>query len=110
MIFWTGCGFVYLQKESTPEVTRAYLVQVRAGDKLVIPFGWVHLVVTLGEDVLSFGAWCARDNKLEYAELHALGGPAHFVQADGSIITNPRYRSVPQVTYATPADFPVAPH
>jgi len=104
--FWTGRGFVYLQKEPTPEVTRAYLVQVEAGDKVVIPFGWVHLVVTLGEDVLSFGAWCARDNTLEYAELRALGGPAHFVQADGSVITNPRYRSVPQVAYATAADFP----
>ncbi len=104
--FWTGRGFVYLQKEPTPEVTRAYLVRVEAGDKVVIPFGWVHLVVTLGEDVLSFGAWCARDNTLEYAELRALGGPAHFVQADGSVITNPRYRSVPQVAYATAADFP----
>jgi glucose-6-phosphate isomerase, archaeal len=60
--FWTGTGFVFLQKESAPVVTRAYLVPVQAGDRLVIPFGWAHLVVT-GEGALSFGAWCARANR-----------------------------------------------
>src|SRR5439155_15388142 len=79
--FWTGHGLVYLQKELAPEVTRAFLVRVGPGDKLVIPFGWVHLVVTEGDEVLSFGAWCARENVLEYEELRTLGGPAHFVQA-----------------------------
>ncbi len=104
--FWSGHGLVYLQKECGPTVSRAFLVHVSAGDKLVIPFGWVHLVVTLGDDVLSFGAWCARRNTFEYACLQALGGPAHFVQADGSVLTNPRYRSVAEVRDATPADFP----
>ncbi|MBE3561504.1 MAG: hypothetical protein IMW89_20130 [Ktedonobacteraceae bacterium] len=104
--FWTGHGLVYLQKECAPHVTSAYLVAVGPGDRLVIPFGWVHLVVTLGDEVLSFGAWCARENKLEYEELRRLGGPAHFVQSDGSVRPNPQYQSVPPVRYATPADFP----
>ncbi len=104
--FWTGHGFVYLQKELAPDVTRAFLVRVGPGDKVVIPFGWVHLVVTGGDEALSFGAWCARENHLEYAALRALGGPAHFVQTDGSVIANPHYRTVAEVRYATPADFP----
>lgn len=104
--FWSGQGFVYLQRECTPEVTGAYLVRVGPGDKLVIPFGWVHLVVTLGDEVLSFGAWCARRNELEYEQLRALGGPAHFVQADGTVLRNPRYRAVPEVRRASAADFP----
>jgi glucose-6-phosphate isomerase len=104
--FWSGHGLVYLQKECAPRVTSAYLVSVGPGDKLVIPFGWVHLVVTLGDEVLSFGAWCARENKLEYEALRRLGGPAHFVQGDGSVCANPRYQSVPNVQYATPSDFP----
>lgn len=104
--FWTGQGYVYLQKELSPEVRTAYLVRVGPGDTLVIPFGWVHLVVTLGDEVLSFGAWCARQNRLEYDELRALGGPAHFVQADGSVVPNPRYTAVPEVRFAAAADFP----
>jgi glucose-6-phosphate isomerase len=104
--FWTGQGYVYLQKELAPNVTRAFLVKVGPGDKLVIPFGWVHLVVSLGDEALSFGAWCARENRLEYEQLRALGGPAHFVLADGSVIANRQYHSVAKVAYATPADFP----
>jgi glucose-6-phosphate isomerase len=104
--FWTGRGFLYLQRECGPEVSRAYLVRVEPGDRIVLPFGWVHLVITTGEDVLSFGAWCARQNSFEYHALRELGGPAHFVHADGSVASNPHYRSVPDVQYATPRDFP----
>lgn len=104
--FWTGHGLIYLQKECAPTVTRAFLIPVGPGDKVVIPFGWVHLVVTLGDEVMSFGAWCARENKLEYEQLRALGGPAYFVQADGSLRQNPHYQSVANVQYATPADLP----
>jgi glucose-6-phosphate isomerase, archaeal len=105
--FWTGNGFVYLQKECGPDVTRAYLVPVGPGDKVVVPFGWVHLTVNAGPEVLSFGAWCARDNKLEYDELRALGGPAHFFLPDGGIVPNPRYRTVPEPVRVAPSDLPL---
>jgi glucose-6-phosphate isomerase, archaeal len=104
--FWTGRGYVFLQKESAPEVTRAYLVRVRAGDKLVIPFGWAHLVVTDGDDVLSFGAWCARANKLEYAPLQALNGPCCYFLADGTLEANPRYAEIPEVIRVEARDLP----
>jgi len=103
--FWTGHGMIYLQKECAPCVTRAFLVPVSAGDKVVIPYGWVHLLITLGDDVLSFGAWCARENKLEYEQLRVLGGPAYFVQADGSLKKNPHYESIAAIQYAKPGDF-----
>lgn len=104
--FWSGQGLIYLQKECAPEVSEAYLIPVSAGDKVVIPYGWVHLVVTLGEDILSFGAWCARANQLEYGPLRALGGPAYFVQADGSLRKNPRYSRVAEVRYLQPENLP----
>ena len=114
--FWTGSGWVYLQRESAPVVTRAFLVPFEPGDHLVVPFGWVHIVISDGREVVTFGAWAARDNTLEYTDLHALGGPAHFVRADGSVVVNPRYTSVPEVTYlplsalpdlAIPHDYPI---
>jgi len=104
--FWTGQGYVFLQRESAPEVTRAYLVRVRAGDNLVIPFGWAHLVVTDGDEGLSFGAWCARANQLEYARLQALGGPCYYFLADGTLEVNPRYARVPTVIRAEARDLP----
>jgi glucose-6-phosphate isomerase len=104
--FWTGHGAVFLQKEAAPVVTRAYLVQVQAGDRLVIPCGWAHLVVTEGDDVLSFGAWCARANRLEYTALQALGGPCYYFPYDGAPVPNPRYQHVPPLIPASVCDLP----
>ena len=58
------------------------------------------------DEPLAFGAWCARDGRLEYDELRALGGPAHFVHADGAVITNPRYATVAEVEIVAPRDLP----
>jgi glucose-6-phosphate isomerase, archaeal len=104
--FWTGRGLIYLQKECAPRVSQAYLMPVSAGDKVVIPYGWVHLVVTLGDEILSFGAWCARANQLEYRPLRALGGPAYFVLADGSLKRNLHYESVAEIRCVRPGHFP----
>jgi glucose-6-phosphate isomerase, archaeal len=104
--FWTGRAYVYLQRECAPEVTRAILVEVGPGDRVIVPSGWVHLVVTLGDEIVSFGAWCARDNRIEYDGLRALGGPAYFVLADESVSVNARYRSVADIEYVSPADLP----
>jgi len=104
--FWTGEAYVYLQKESAPDVSRALLVRVGPGDTVVLPSGWGHLVSTIGNEVVSFGAWCARDNTFEYDQLKMLGGPAYFLRADGEVVRNPRYRSVAELEHVTPADVP----
>ncbi|MES1239511.1 MAG: glucose-6-phosphate isomerase family protein, partial [Chloroflexota bacterium] len=105
--FWTGHGHVYLQKECASEVTRALLVPVGPGDKVIVPLGWVHLTVASDSETLAFGAWCARENELEYGGLRELGGPAHFVLADGEIVANPRYARVPEVEIIQPGDLPL---
>ncbi len=104
--FWAGHGFVYLQKECEPQVTRALLIPVGPGDKVIVPLGWVHLTIASEHEALAFGAWCAREGRLEYDELRALGGPAHFVLADGEVIANPRYQAVAEVEVVAPGDLP----
>ncbi|NUR75760.1 MAG: glucose-6-phosphate isomerase [Thermoleophilia bacterium] len=105
--FWTGHGHVYLQQECGPVVTRALLVPVGPGDKVIVPLGWVHLTVASTDEPLAFGAWCAREGKLEYDELRALGGPAHFVLANGDVVPNPRYTQVADVEVVAPRDLPL---
>ena len=105
--FWTGHGFVYFQKECDPVVTRALLVPVGPGDKVIVPLGWVHMTVASDHEPLAFGAWCAREGRLEYEELRALGGPGHFVLADGEVVANPRYAAVADVEVVAPNDLPL---
>jgi glucose-6-phosphate isomerase, archaeal len=104
--FWSGRAYLYLQKECAADVSRVILVEVRPGDRVVVPSGWVHLVVTLGDEIVSFGAWCARENRIEYEGLRALGGPAYFVLADESVAVNPRYHSVSAIEYRSPSEIP----
>ena len=104
--FWAGHGFIYLQRECDRVVTRALLVPVGPGDRVIVPLGWVHLTVASEHETLAFGAWCARDGLLEYDELRALGGPAHFLLANGEVATNPRYASVAEVEVVAPDSLP----
>jgi glucose-6-phosphate isomerase, archaeal len=104
--FWTGHGFVYLQKECAPVVTRAILVPVGPGDKVIVPLGWVHLTIASVHEPLAFGAWCARECLLEYKQLRGLGGPAHFVHSNGEVTKNARYAEVADVEIIAPRDLP----
>ena len=72
----------------------------------MIPFGWAHLVVTEGMEVLSFGAWCARANSLEYAQLRVLSGPCYYFPDTENPEINPRYARVPTVIRADAGDLP----
>lgn len=104
--FWTGRGSLFLQKECGPIVSRAYLVSVGPGDRVVLPSGWVHAIITEGHECLSFGAWCARANTFEYEGLRALGGPCYYFPAEGGFELNPRYAVVPPLQTIRAADLP----
>lgn len=92
---WSGFGTVYLQDRAEPEVQEVVLIDVEPGGKVIIPPGWVHVMVNRGADPLVFGAIYALDAELLYEPLRALGGTAWYLLADGSLAPNPRYTSAP---------------
>jgi len=94
--FWHGTGAVYLQDAARPNLTDVMLVDVRAGDKLIIPPGWVHVVVNSGPTALAFGALYATGAELLYGPLRAMNGTAWAVLADGTFAANPRYDDPPR--------------
>jgi glucose-6-phosphate isomerase, archaeal len=93
--FWHGTGAVYLQDAAQPDLTDVLLVDVQPGDKVIIPPGWVHVVINSGPAPLAFGALYASDATLLYEPLRAMNGTAWAVLADGSFAANPRYRNPP---------------
>jgi glucose-6-phosphate isomerase, archaeal len=104
--FWYGTGAVYLQDAAQPTVTDVMLVDVSPGDKLIIPPGWVHVVVNTGSTPLAFGALYAADAVLMYDALRALNGTAWAMLADGSFAANPRYQSPPRPGRVRAAEYP----
>lgn len=107
--FWFGQGEMYLQDQAEPDVEAAVVLQVGPGDRVVVPPGWVHIVINKGPTPLAFGAWYARDAQLIYEPLRRMGGPAYFPLSDGTFVKNSHYRRVPPLrrlpgTEGTPLD------
>ena len=68
------------------------MVEAGPGDKVVIPPGWAHATVNVGDGPMAFGAVYALEAQLLYEPLRRLQGTAHYVLADGTLEPNPRYR------------------
>lgn len=104
--FWHGSGAIYLQDVAGVDVGEVYLVQVEPGDKLIIPPGWVHVVVNTGSTPLAFGALYAAGAELIYEPLRKLGGTAWAVLTDGTCEPNPRYRNPPAPVVTKAREYP----
>jgi glucose-6-phosphate isomerase, archaeal len=104
--FWHGHGLVYMQDRATADVTDVIVVEAGPGDKVVIPPGWAHATVNLGDGPMAFGAVYALEARLLYEPLRELQGTAHYVLADGTFEANPRYRSVPPPRRKPPHEIP----
>lgn len=103
---WHGSGAIYLQDAANPDLNETYLIEVRVGDKVLIPPGWVHVVVNSGSTPLAFGALYAADAQLIYDSLRALGGTAWAVRTDGGVTPNPRYRNPPPPVRTQAKEYP----
>ncbi|HEX4810363.1 MAG TPA: glucose-6-phosphate isomerase family protein [Bryobacteraceae bacterium] len=95
---WQGRAFIYAQEFAADDPGRCIAVDARPGDRVVVPPGWAHAVVSADtNNPLVFGAWCVSDYGFVYDDLRARGGVAWFplLHADGSVEWEPnlRYRT-----------------
>ena len=104
--FWHGRGLVYMQDSATASVSDAIVVEAGPGDKVVIPPGWAHATVNVGDTPMAFGAVYALSARLLYEPLRKLQGTAHYVLSDGTLEPNPRYRAVPPARRQAPHEIP----
>jgi glucose-6-phosphate isomerase len=104
--FWHGHGLVYMQDSATGDVSDVIVVEALPGDKVVIPPGWPHATVNVGDGPMAFGAVYALEAQLLYEPLRKLQGTAHYVLADGTLEPNPRYRKVPPARRQAPHEIP----
>ena len=104
--FWHGRGLVYMQDSATADVSDVIVVEAGPGDKVVIPPGWAHATVNLGDSPMAFGAVYALEAQLLYEPLRKLQGTAHYVLANGTLEPNPRYRKVPEARRQAPHEIP----
>jgi glucose-6-phosphate isomerase len=103
---WSGQGTVFLQDRADGAVNEVVLINVEPGNKVIIPPGWVHVMINRGSAPLVFGAIYALDAELIYGPLRELGGTAWYVLADGSLAPNPRYTAPPAPRRMNAREYP----
>jgi glucose-6-phosphate isomerase len=94
---WEGKAIVYAQQFDEENPGCCVAVEASAGDKVVVPPGWVHCVINADPGApMVFGAWCDRQYGFVYDGVRARGGLAWFpllCEENGiSWQPNPRYQ------------------
>jgi glucose-6-phosphate isomerase len=93
---WEGKAIIYAQQFDREDPGCCVAVEAAAGDRVVVPPGWVHCVINADPGArMVFGAWCDREYGFVYDGVRARGGLAWFPllsEEDGiSWQPNPRY-------------------
>jgi glucose-6-phosphate isomerase len=90
-----GRAIIYAQEHSGDDPGRCFAVVAEAGEHVIVPPGWAHLVVNADQrERMVFIALCERQYGFEYAEVRARRGLAWFPVWEGGAISwlaNPSY-------------------
>jgi glucose-6-phosphate isomerase len=92
-----------------PSSSEAFVVEVKAGEKIVIPPGYDHLTINPGPGPMLFADVVALSCGGIYTRFKTAGGAAYLeVEQAGQaqFIPNPKYIALPALQKATPKEFP----
>ncbi len=85
------------------------VLQVKAGEKAVIPPGYGHITINAGPEVLVMANWVSSRFDSIYGEIAQLHGGGYYLrERSGQPIwtVNPSYHEVPEIRSLTPVDLP----
>ncbi|TAN59480.1 glucose-6-phosphate isomerase [bacterium] len=105
----SGEGWCLLQKKNSRNfriIEDVILVKARAGDKIVIPPYYGHILINIGKECLVTSNWVSGEFASEYELYKKSGGAAYFVLEDKlgeRFEVNAYYQSVPRIRVAKPA-------
>jgi glucose-6-phosphate isomerase len=92
-----------------PACSEAFYVEVKAGEKIIIPPGYDHLSINPGPGPLLFSDVIARGASGIYDRFKQAGGAAYYeIEQAGQaeFVRNPAYRSAPALDQAGIPEFP----
>lgn len=76
---WQGKGIIYMQERVASDPGRCFAVIAMPGEKVLIPPGWGHCVISASRDTpLSVSAWGEREYSVDYDAVQAHQGLAWY--------------------------------
>ncbi|MDP2905570.1 MAG: glucose-6-phosphate isomerase family protein [Candidatus Omnitrophota bacterium] len=104
-----GHCFCMLQKPKPNDhqvIDEVILVEAAAGEKIVIPPGFGHILINLGPEYLVTSNWVSSLFSSEYGLYKQAGGAAYFIiKAAGKLefMRNPYFKKLPEIKLLKPA-------
>lgn len=83
-------------------IEEAFLIEVKAGEKAIMPPDFGHITINLDPEPLVMSNWVSGDFQSDYSQIKNYGGGAYFIVADGQ-----NYKTVKNTKYANVADLKV---
>lgn len=108
-VIYGRAQYLVQKPTSSPDsIADCFLVEVKEGQKLVIPPDFGHVTINLGPEPLVMSNWVARGFESEYSDFKALQGACYYL-LDGSPyreVRNKKYHQVPELQKARPLSQP----
>lgn len=105
-----GSCFCLLQRPNLKDhqiIEEVVLVKAKAGEKILIPPGFGHILINPGPDYLVTSNWVSSSFASEYYLYKKAGGAAYFVihsQDEGlEFISNPYFKQLAKIRFVSPA-------
>jgi len=112
----SGRAFYLLQRpkiengvENFSIIEEAYLVEVRAGEKAIMPPNFGHVTINIDSEPLVMANWVSANFSSVYGDIKKLQGAGFYLIVDGNnykIEKNDHYQSLPELITTQPKPLP----
>jgi glucose-6-phosphate isomerase len=88
-------------------IEEAYLIEVKAGEKAIMPPDFGHITINIDSEPLVMSNWVCADFQSDYSEIKNFQGGCYYLTkgADGyQAIKNSKYTSVPELKVMIPKE------
>jgi len=105
----TGDVLFLIQKigDNEKELSDIQAIRAKAGDKIIYPPGYGHIIVNIGTTPVVTSNWVAADFDSDYKPVKDMRGMGYYVLADSAngykFVLNPKYEYVPTIKVSSTA-------
>jgi len=99
---------IFLLQKMDPtfkNLIRILMLEAKAGDKVIYPPNYGHIIINATDDVLVTANWVANDFKRMYKEVADFKGMAYYgiknEKGELEFVPNPAYQNIPQIDTLT---------
>lgn len=110
----SGRAFYLLQRAKRTEndfnygvIEEAYLVEVKAGEKAIMPPDFGHVTINIDNEPLVMSNWVCSGFQSDYSEIKKFQGVCYYLLKSGSgyqVVKNPKYSQVADIKTKTPKE------